>query len=101
MKYLYIFALGKKSGNAFQGSDFGSSLVFSDFLIHYMAQMVYNAIVFTGDQAKGNNGFITYRKINSLQKFELFITKEFPHWKWYTFFDNKTKAKLGIKKRDN
>ena len=69
------------------------------FYFFIMAQIVYNAIVFTGDPSTGNNGFITYRKINSLNKFEVFLNSKYPDWKWYTFFDNNTKMKLGLKRR--
>jgi hypothetical protein len=59
----------------------------------------YNAIVFTGDLNLGNEGFIKYRKIHSLNKFEKFITDKYPYWRFYTIYDNQTKEKINVIKR--
>jgi hypothetical protein len=56
-------------------------------------------IVFTGDSNKGNKGFITYHRQSSWDRFERFINKEFPQWKWVRCYDSETKAELGIVKR--
>lgn len=61
-----------------------------------MAKVVYNAIVFTDDLKIGQKGYITYHKINDLIKFQSFITDKYPNWKFYTTYDNKTKAKLDV-----
>jgi|APGre2960657444_1045066.scaffolds.fasta_scaffold42521_3 hypothetical protein len=61
-----------------------------------MAQVVYNAIVFTDDLKVGQNGYITYHKINNLIKFKNFITRKYPNWKFATVYNNVTKEKLEI-----
>lgn len=61
-----------------------------------MAKVIYNVIVFTDDVKIGQKGYITYHKINDLNKFRVFITDKYPQWKFATVYDNKTKAKLDL-----
>jgi hypothetical protein len=57
---------------------------------------VYNAIVFTGDINIGNKGYVKYRKINNLQRFNIFLNKKYPEWKFYNLYDYKTKQKIDV-----
>jgi hypothetical protein len=57
---------------------------------------IYNAIVFTGDINIGNKGYVKYRKINNLQRFNIFLNNKYPEWKFYNLYDNKTKQKIDI-----
>jgi hypothetical protein len=57
---------------------------------------IYNAIVFTGDINIGNKGYVKYRKINNLQRFNIFLNKKYPEWKFYNLYDNKTKQKIDL-----
>jgi hypothetical protein len=57
---------------------------------------IYNAIVFTGDINIGNKGFVKYRKINNLNRFNNFINEKYPEWKFYNLYDHKTKQKIDV-----
>ena len=61
-----------------------------------MSKRVYNCIIFAPDEQKSNGGFTTYRKVNSIEKFKQFADKNYPNWKWFTYYDNKTRVKLGV-----
>ena len=61
-----------------------------------MANLVYNAIVFTDNLSIGNRGYITYHKINSLEKFQKFLNQKYPLWKFATLYNNATKEKIGL-----
>lgn len=64
-----------------------------------MKAKLYNAIVFVGDKTIGNEGYIKYRKITSLEKFKLFLNGKYPQWVFSNVYDNETKVKLGVIKR--
>lgn len=61
-----------------------------------MAKQVFNIIVFTDNLTIGNKGYITYHKVNNIDKFILFTSGKYPKWKFITVYDNKTKAKLDV-----
>lgn len=61
-----------------------------------MAQLVYNVIVNVGNVTLGNKGYITYHKVNSLEKFRTFITEKYPTWKFATIYNNTTKEKIEV-----
>ena len=59
-----------------------------------MAKQVYNVIIQTGDCKNYNKGFISYHKVNSMDKFKVFADSKFPDWRFITVYDHKTRAKL-------
>ena len=61
-----------------------------------MGKVVFNIIINTGDEAIGNKGYITYRKVNSVQKFKLFAAQKYPAWKFATVFDKATRCKIEV-----
>jgi hypothetical protein len=61
-----------------------------------MGRPVYNCILFAPDEQKSNGGYTTYRKVSSLEGFRKFCDGAYPNWKWFTYYDNKTRQKLGI-----
>jgi hypothetical protein len=61
-----------------------------------MNKPVYNCILFSPNEQKSNGGYTTYHKVNSLENFRRFCDKEHPNWKWFTYYDNKTREKLGV-----
>lgn len=64
-----------------------------------MSAKMYNIIVNVGDTSKGNQGYITYHKISSLEKFKLFLGGNHPQWIFATIYDHQTKAKIEVIKR--
>lgn len=63
--------------------------------------MTFNCIIFTGNDSLGNKGFITYHKVNNLNKFESFINAKFPNWRFYNVFNNSDKKFIECKLRKN
>jgi hypothetical protein len=64
-----------------------------------MNAKMYNAVVNVGDISKGNKGYITYHKINSLEKFKLFLGGNHPQWIFMRVYDHKTKEEIGLIKK--
>lgn len=64
-----------------------------------MNAKMYNAIVNVGDVSIGNNGYIKYRKISSLEKFKLFLNGKYSEWIFATIYDHETKVKIEVLKR--
>jgi len=64
-----------------------------------MSAKMYNAVVNIGDISKGNQGYITYHKISSLEKFKLFLNGKYSEWIFMTVYDQKTKEKIEVIKR--
>jgi hypothetical protein len=58
--------------------------------------MQYNIIINTGIESEGNQGFITYRKVNSIDKFILFANSKYPYWKFATVYDKATRNKVKV-----
>jgi hypothetical protein len=58
----------------------------------------FNAIVFTGDNSLGSNGFITYKKQSSISRFKQFCIVKYPLWRFITIYDRKTNEKEIIKR---
>jgi hypothetical protein len=52
--------------------------------------------VFTNDLKVGQKGYITYHKINDINKFRTFVTGKYPDWKFATVYNNITKEKLEV-----
>ena len=65
-----------------------------------MAKIVYNIIINTGDLNTGSNGYVTYHKVHSIPKFKEFASNRYPKWKFATVYNNATKEKMEIIKRD-
>lgn len=61
-----------------------------------MNAKMYNAIVNVGDISKGSQGYITYHKISSLEKFKLFLNGKYSEWIFATIYDHKTKEKIEV-----
>jgi hypothetical protein len=61
---------------------------------------IYNVIVNVGDATIGNNGYIKYRKISSLERFKSFLNTEHPNWVFATVYDKETREKLDVLKRN-
>lgn len=59
-------------------------------------KQIFNVIVYTGSDTIGNNGYVKYRKVNSINKFRIFINSKYPNWKFATIYDNTTKEKISI-----
>jgi len=64
-----------------------------------MNAKMYNAIVNVGDVSIGNNGYIKYRKISSLERFKLFLGGNHPQWIFMRVYDHKTKEEIELIKR--
>ena len=64
-----------------------------------MEKQIFNIIIFTGNIQIGNKGFVTYHKVNSIDKFKKFALGKYPDWKFLTVYDNTTKEKLYTLKR--
>ena len=60
---------------------------------------VYNVIVNVGDATIGNNGYIKYRKISSLERFKSFLNAQHPNWVFATVYDKETRQKIDVLKR--
>jgi hypothetical protein len=58
----------------------------------------YDVIVCTGDESKGNNGFIKYRKVTNLDRLSKFLNDKYPSWKFANVYNKKTKEKEGMLK---
>lgn len=56
----------------------------------------YNVIVNVGDPRLGKDGYITYHKVSSLNKFKEFVSGKYPKWKFATVYNNKTKEKIEV-----
>ena len=41
----------------------------------------------------GNEKFVKYR-LNNLDKFTAFLDREWPNWRWFNVFDNRTKLQI-------
>lgn len=61
-----------------------------------MSKIVFNVIVNVGNIALGNKGYITYHKINSIDKFKKFLEEKYPDWKFATVYNNDTKEKIEV-----
>ena len=61
---------------------------------------VYNVIVNVGDATIGNNGYVKYRKISSLERFKSYISVKYPSWVFATVYDKETREKLDVLKRN-
>lgn len=59
-------------------------------------KQVFNVIVYTGSDNIGSNGYVKYRKVNSINKFRIFINNKYPNWKFATIYDHNTKEKIEI-----
>ena len=64
-----------------------------------MSAKMYNVVVNVGDTSKGNQGYITYHKISSLEKFKLFLNGKYSEWVFATIYDYETKDKIEVIKR--
>jgi hypothetical protein len=64
-----------------------------------MSKTIYNVIVFTGCLDLGNEGYVSYRKINNLKRFFVFVNEQYPDWKFANVYDNATRKKLECVKR--
>lgn len=64
-----------------------------------MSAKMYNVIVNAGDISIGNNGYIKYRKISSLERFKLFLDTKYSKWVFATIYDHETKEKIKVIKR--
>jgi hypothetical protein len=53
-----------------------------------------------GDATIGNNGYIKYRKISSLERFKSFLNTQHPNWVFATVYDKETREKLDVLKRN-
>ena len=60
----------------------------------------YNVIVNVGDATIGNNGYVKYRKISSLERFKSYISVKYPSWVFATVYDKETREKLDVLKRN-
>lgn len=61
-----------------------------------MTKQEYNIIINTGNKILGNQGYITYHKVSSIDKFKLFAGKKYPDWKFATVYDKATRAKIEV-----
>ena len=61
-----------------------------------MGKIVFNIIICTGNSKVGNNGFVTYHKVNSIDKFKTFATGKYPDWKFLTVYNNATRKKIDV-----
>jgi len=61
---------------------------------------VYNVIVNVGDATIGNNGYVKYHKISSLERFKSYISVKYPSWVFATVYDKETREKLDVLKRN-
>ena len=61
-----------------------------------MSKLIYNVIIFTNNLNIGNKGYITYHKVNSLDKFIKFANETYPEWKFATVYNNATKEKIEV-----
>jgi hypothetical protein len=61
--------------------------------------MIYNAIIYTGNDKLGKDGFITYHKISNLNKFQIFIETKYPNWRFFNYYNHKTKEFIGCIKK--
>jgi len=57
----------------------------------------FNAIVFTGDQGIGNQGYVSYHKQTNLNRLVSFLDTKYPLWRFVTIYDRKTNEKEVIK----
>ena len=58
--------------------------------------MVYNIIINTGVVTEGYMGFITYRKINSIERFRKYVNRRHPNWRFATLYDKVTRDKIKV-----
>ena len=65
-----------------------------------MSKQVFNIIINTNDEKIGNKGYITYHKVNSIDKFKRFADSKYPKWIFATIYDNKTKEKIEVIKKN-
>ena len=61
-----------------------------------MERITYNIILFTGDIRIGNNGFVTYHKVNSIDKFKVFADSKYCKWVFMTVYNHATKEKIEV-----
>lgn len=64
-----------------------------------MNAKMYTAIVNVGNTSIGNNGYIKYHKISSLEKFKSFLNGKYSEWIFATIYDRETKEKIQVIKR--
>jgi hypothetical protein len=57
---------------------------------------LFNAVVFVGDVKLGNQGFVTYHKIASVDKFKIFLWKKYPNWEFATIYNYFTQEKIEV-----
>jgi len=56
----------------------------------------YNIIINTGSTSVGVNGYITYHKVSSIEKFKQFASNKYPNWKFATVYDKATRTKIEV-----
>lgn len=61
-----------------------------------VSKIIYNIIIFTDNLKLGNKGYITYHKVNSLDKFIIFANQTYPDWKFATIYNNATREKIEV-----
>lgn len=61
-------------------------------------QKDFNAIVYTGNENIGANGFVKYRKQTNLSRLKNYLNSKYPNWKFMTIYDRKTNSKELIKR---
>jgi hypothetical protein len=54
-----------------------------------LSNKTFSAVVYTGNEADGNKGFIKYRKISSKEKFLSFVRGKFPAWRFVNIYKDK------------
>ena len=62
---------------------------------------IYNVIVNVGDETIGNNGYVKYRKISSLERFKSFLSTKYPKWVFANVYDHETKQKTALITRND
>lgn len=61
-----------------------------------MTKLEYNIIINTGDKSLGKDGYITYHKVSSVEKFRKFAFNKYPNWKFATVYNKLTRVKLEV-----
>ena len=65
-----------------------------------MQKEKYTAIIYTGDKSIGNDGFIKWRAVSSINKLPYSVKKYYPLAKWVTVYSKTTKQKIDTIKFD-
>ena len=55
---------------------------------------LYNIIAHVPNNTEVTNGYIKYRNINSLERWERFLNKKFPTWRFYNVYEKESKDLL-------